>query len=134
MQANKQDVEGALAPSRIKSKLKLEEDTTLVPASAASGRGVQDTLTAAVRLGVRTLVGTPVEPLAEAFANADTLFDHVLTFEDAPRDEPSAVEEVDLHTEEVSLEEARVAAHLAASSFDALEARARRAAQRAREE
>lgn len=131
VQANKQDVEGALSPARIRSRLKLEDGTALISASASSGHGVQDTLSAAVRLGVRTLAGTEVEPLAAAFANADALFDHVLTFEDEPRnEEPSAAEEVDLRVEDVDLEDARFAAHLSASSLDAVEARARRAAQK----
>lgn len=135
VQANKQDVEGALPPARLKKKLGLDDDTPLVSASAVSGQGVQETLRVAARLGVRTLAGTPVEPLAAAFANADALFDHVLTFEDNPRDdEPIDAEELDIHAEHVDLDEAAMAAHLAAASMDSLEARARRAAQRAQDD
>ncbi|HEY8943001.1 MAG TPA: ADP-ribosylation factor-like protein, partial [Polyangiaceae bacterium] len=135
VQANKQDVDGALRPASLKKKLGLTDDDALVSASAATGKGVQETLRMAVRLGVRTLAGTPVEPLAASFANAEALFDHVLTFEDNPQnDEPVEVEEVDVRAEHVELDDAAMAAHLAASSFDSLEARARRAAQRAGKE
>jgi hypothetical protein len=59
----------------------------------------------------------------------------VLTFEDNPQnDEPLEAEELDVRAQHVDLDEAAMAAHLAASSLDSLEARARRAAQRARDE
>lgn len=135
VQANKQDVKGALSLSRLRKKLELPDETPIVSASAVSGEGVQETLKAAARLGARTLNGSAVEPVAAAFANADALFDHVLTFEDNPRnDELVDAEELDVHAQHVDIDEAALAAHLAASSFDSLEARARRAAQRAREE
>lgn len=135
VQANKQDVSGALTPALLKKKLDLAEEDTMISASAVTGQGVQETLRLAVRLGVRTLAGTAVEPLAAAFANADALFDHVLTFEDNPENgEPAEAEDLDVHAEHVDLDADALAAHLAASSIESLEARARRAAQRAQDE
>jgi signal recognition particle receptor subunit beta len=135
VQANKQDVEGALKPARLRQRLELDDATPMISASAASGSGVQDTLRAAARLGVRTLAGTPIEPMVAAFAKADALFDHVLTFEDNPwTSEHVDATELDVNAEHVEIDETTLAAHLAASSLDALEERARRAAQRARDE
>ncbi|MFZ5892928.1 MAG: GTP-binding protein [Myxococcota bacterium] len=136
VQVNKQDVEGALSPKEMRKRLSLEEDTPVVSASAAGGRGVQETLRTAVRLGVRSMAESGrVSQLPPEFANADALFDHVLTFEDAPRDEgPVEVEELNVNAEYTSLEEEAMMAHMAASSFDALESRARRAANRAEED
>ncbi len=136
VQANKQDVEGALSPKQIRKRLGLEEETPVVSANAAGGRGVQETLRTAVRLGVRSFneAGQVFELPAE-FANADALFDHVLSFEDAPRDEgPVEVEELNVNAEYSSLEEEAMMAHMAASSIDALESRARRAANSRSEE
>ena len=84
----------------------------------------------AMRVGVRALKGGDVGPLLAEFANADNLFDHVLTFEDTPNDGPVDVEEVNVRAEDVDTESAAAAAHLGAASLDALEARARRAAAR----
>jgi hypothetical protein len=83
-----------------------------------------------MRVGVRALKGGDVGPLVAEFANADALFDHVLTFEDAPHDGPIDVEEVNVRAEDIDAESADLAAHLGAASLDALEARARRAAAR----
>lgn len=136
VQANKQDVEGALSPALLRKKLGLAEDVPLVLAQAVSGQGVQETLRAALRLGVRTLGGEALQPLAAAFANADALFDHVLSFEDNPKndDQPVEVEEVDVRAKHADLDPASMLAHLAASSFESLEARARRAAERVRDD
>ena len=136
VQANKQDVSGAISPKEIRKRLGLEEETPVVSASAAEGRGVQETLRTAVRLGVKTMADSGrVSLLPPEFANADALFDHVLTFEDAPRDEgPVEVEELNVNAEYSSLEEQAMLAHLAASSIDALESRARRAAHRREED
>jgi len=79
---------------------------------------------------VRGLKGGEIAPLVAEFANADNLFDHVLTFEDAPHDGPLDVEEVNVRAEDIDAGAAEVAAHLGASSLDALEARAKRAAAR----
>jgi signal recognition particle receptor subunit beta len=80
VQANKQDVPGALGPAKLRKKLGLDRDATIVSASAVSGQGVQDTLRSAVRLGVKAMTESSVEALPPEFANADALFDHVLTF------------------------------------------------------
>jgi signal recognition particle receptor subunit beta len=136
VQANKQDIEGALSPRDIKKRLGLESDTPLVSANAKLGAGVQETLRTAVRMGVKMMAGgAKVEELPAEFANADALFDHVLTFEDTPPDErPAEVEELNVNAEYVALEDDQMAAHLAASSLDALESRARRAVARAEED
>jgi signal recognition particle receptor subunit beta len=136
VQANKQDIEGALSPRDIKKRLTLDSETPVVSANAAVGTGVQETLRTAVRLGVRTMAGgAKVPPLPAEFANADALFDHVLSFEDTPPDErPAEVEELNVNAEYVALDDDEMASHLAASSLDALESRARRAAQRAEED
>jgi len=91
---------------------------------------VRATLNEAMRVGVRALKGGDVGPLVAEFANADNLFDHVLTFEDTPNDGPLDVEELNVRSEDIDLEAAAAAAHLGAASLDALEARARRAAAR----
>jgi len=83
-----------------------------------------------MRVGVRSLKGGDIGPLVAEFANADNLFDHVLTFEDTPHDGPVDVEEVNVRSEDVDTDDEAAAAHLGASSLDALEARARRAAAR----
>lgn len=125
VQANKQDVDGAVEPAAIRKKLDLAEDVPIVPARAISGHGVAETLRQALLLGIRTLDGGELQPLQAAFADADTLFDHVLTFEDHPRnEEPVDVEEVDVHAQPSDLDEASRLAHLAASSLETLEARA----------
>jgi hypothetical protein len=136
VQANKQDIEGALSPRDIKKRLTLDSETPVVSANAAVGTGVQETLRTAVRLGVRTMAdGAKVPPLPAEFANADALFDHVLSFEDTPPEErPAEVEELNVNAEYVALGDDEMASHLAASSLDALESRARRAAQRAEED
>lgn len=130
VQANKQDVEGALTPAQLRRKLRLDASVLMIPANAASGEGVRATLNEAMRVGVRSLKGGDIAPLVAEFANADNLFDHVLTFEDAPHDGPVDVEEVNVRSEDVNTEDEAAAAHLGASSLDALEARARRAAAR----
>jgi small GTP-binding protein len=132
VQANKQDVPFALKPEELRKRLALPDETRVVSASATTGQGVEETLRAALRLGVQTMSsGGDVLPFAPAFANADTLFDHVLKFEDTPSDDrPVEVEELYAKAEFVSLDESAQASHLAASSLDALESRARRAAER----
>jgi len=87
-------------------------------------------LNEAMRVGVRSFKGAEVTPLIAEFANADNLFDHVLTFEDAPNEGPVDVEEVNVRAEDMDAGAEEMAAHLGASSLDALEARARRAAAR----
>lgn len=136
VQANKQDVAGAISPKEIRKRLGIEEATPIVSASAHQGRGVQETLRTAVRLGVKSMSDAGrVSLLPPEFANADALFDHVLTFEDAPRDDgPVEVEELNVNAEYSSLEEEAMLAHLAASSIDSLESRARRAVYRREED
>jgi hypothetical protein len=134
VQANKQDVEGALSPAVLRRKLKLDGSVPMIAANAAKGDGVKATLNEAMRVGVRSLKGGEIAEVVAEFANADNLFDHVLTFEDTPNDGPLDVEEVNVHHEDVDTEAAAAVAHLGASSLDALEARARRAAARRAEQ
>jgi signal recognition particle receptor subunit beta len=134
VQANKQDVEGALNPAMLRRKLRLDGSVPMISANAAVGDGVRATLNEAMRVGVRSLKGAELVPLVAEFANADNLFDHVLTFEDTPHQGPVDVEEVNVRSEDVDVEAAEMAVHLGASSLDALEARARRAAARAQAE
>jgi signal recognition particle receptor subunit beta len=130
VQANKQDVQGALTPPALRRKLRLDGSVPMISANAAKGDGVKATLNEAMRVGVRSLKGGEIAPLVAEFANADNLFDHVLTFEDAPHDGPLDVEEVNVRAEDVDAETEAAAAHLGAASLDALEAKARRAAAR----
>jgi hypothetical protein len=130
VQANKQDVEGALTPPVLRRKLKLDGSVPMIAANAAKGDGVRATLNEAMRVGVRSLKGGDIAPLVAEFANADNLFDHVLSFEDTPNEGPLDVEEVNVRAEDIDTEAAAAVAHLGASSLDALEARARRAAAR----
>jgi signal recognition particle receptor subunit beta len=131
VQANKQDVEGAASPVVLRKKLKLQSGVPVISAAALNGTGVKETLMTAIRAGVQTVRDNAITPLAKAFANADALFDHMLSFEDAPNnDEVVDVEELYIAAEEVDLETEAAAALLQASSFEDLEARARRAAKR----
>jgi hypothetical protein len=114
----------------LRRKLKLDGSVPMIAANAAKGDGVRATLNEAMRVGVRALKGGDVGPLMAEFANADNLFDHVLTFEDTPNDGPLDVEEVNVRSEDIDTDAAAAAAHLGAASLDALEARARRAAAR----
>jgi signal recognition particle receptor subunit beta len=133
VQANKQDVAGALTPDKMKKRLKLDAAVPVLAATAANGGGVKETLMSAIRAGVHTLRDSRITPLAKAFANADALFDHVLTFEDAPNtDEVVDAEELHIAAEDMDIETAAAAAQLQASSLDDLEARARRAVSRNR--
>ena len=86
-------------------------------------------MTLAMRLGVESIDTEEVTPLLPQMANADTLFDHVLAFEDEPDNgEPIEVEELNLNAEEGELSPEMVAAHLSVSSLDSLERKAQRAA------
>jgi len=132
VQANKQDTKDALEPERLRRRLRLDSEVPVVGAAAVEGRGVRETLVTAMRIGILTLRDGEIGPLASTFANADALFDHVLTFEDHPKDdEPVDAEELNVADRELDMPAGDVAAHLAASSLDALEARARKAANRA---
>ena len=129
VQVNKQDIAGALSPEQMRKKLKLLSTTPILGASASTGVGVKETLALATRQALQVLGHAELEPLVAELANADALFDHVLTFEDTPHEGPVDAEELYIAAEEVDAESAAAAAHLAASSsFDALEARAKRAA------
>lgn len=133
VQANKQDVAGALSPDKLKKRLKLDAAVPVLSATAANGGGVKETLMTAIRAGVHTLRDSRITPLAKAFANADALFDHVLSFEDTPNtDEVVDAEELHIAAEDVDVETAAAAAQLQAASLDDLEARARRAVSRNR--
>ncbi|HEX3775841.1 MAG TPA: GTPase domain-containing protein [Polyangiaceae bacterium] len=132
VQANKQDVTDAMAPDKLRKRLKLAETVPVIPATAASGGGVKETLMTAIRVGVHTMrEGGVITRLAQEFANADALFDHVLTFEDKPDTEKIVdAEELHIAAEDVDVDTEAAAAQLKAASLDDLEARARRAAQR----
>jgi len=133
VQANKQDVEGALSPEKLRKRLKLDATTPFIGATAVNGVGVKETLMTAIRAGVHMLRDARITPLAKAFANADALFDHVLSFEDTPNtDETIDAEELHIAAEDVDTEGVAAAAQLQAASLDDLEARARRAANRNR--
>jgi hypothetical protein len=127
---NKQDVEGALDPERMKKRLKLGEDVPVLGASASLGQGVKETLAVATRQALQVLGHRDLEPLLAELANPDALFDHVLTFEDSPHDGPVDAEELHIAAEDVDTEGDAAAAHLVAQSMDALEARAQRGAKR----
>ncbi len=131
VQANKQDVDGALSPDRFRRRLKLPTGTPVVSAAAVSGKGVRETLSQATRLAVATVASDEaLQPLARAFADADTLFDHVLSFEDEPKnDDPIEIEELNVHAHSDEVDEALLM-QLGAGSLSDLEARARRAAER----
>lgn len=49
VQANKQDLPGALHPDTVRSRLKVHPDIPIVAARAAIGRGIQDTVVLAIR-------------------------------------------------------------------------------------
>ncbi len=136
VQANKQDAPDALEPDRLRRRLRLDAEVPVLGATAVEGRGVRETLVTAMRLGILALRDGEIGPLAATFANPDALFDHALTFEDHPKDdEPIDAEELNIADRELDIPANELAAHLSASSFDALEARARRAAgQKAEEE
>jgi signal recognition particle receptor subunit beta len=130
VQVNKQDVEGALDPERMKKRLKLGEDVPVLPAVASLGQGVKETLAMATRQALQVLGHRDLEPLVAQLKDPDALFDHVLTFEDRPHDGPVDAEELYIGAEDVDTEGEAAAAHLVASSLDALEARAQRGAKR----
>jgi signal recognition particle receptor subunit beta len=130
VQANKMDAPGAMPVERLRRRLRLEEEVPMIAATALRGPGVRETLATAIRIGIGTLSGDI--SLSEMFEDADKLFDHVLTFEDNPReDEPIDAEELNVAVEAEEVEPAAKAGRLAAASLDALEARARRAAAKA---
>jgi signal recognition particle receptor subunit beta len=131
VQANKQDDPGAIQPDRLRRRLRVAAKVPMIAATAVQGKGVRETLVTAIRLGIHTLGEEEIVPLAPAFANAHALFDHVLSFEDHPKDdEPVDAEELHVAAEDVDLDSATAAAHLNAAPLDALESRARRAAVR----
>jgi hypothetical protein len=135
VQANKQDVAGALEPEKLKKKLRLAADVQVVPASAVTGQGVQNTLALAMRIGTQMIQGVELDPILAAFADPDALFDHVLAFEDAPiNDDQIDVEELHIAAEPMEISPEQAAGHLAARTFEELEARGRRAASQSGEE
>jgi len=133
VQVNKQDIKGSLPPDGLRKRLKLGGGVPVVAASASIGLGVKETLAMATRHALQVLGHRALEPLVAELANPDALFDHVLTFEDKPHEGPVDAEELYIGEEQVETEGKAAEAHLAASSLDALEARARRAARRPRE-
>lgn len=135
VQANKQDVRGALGVPALRRKFRLHDDVPFVRATALLGHGVKPTLTLAMKLGVEAIDTEEVGALLPELSNADSLFDHVLAFEDDPsRDDPVEVEELNLESDVSELSPEAVAAHLSVSSLDSLEKKAARAAQRKKRE
>jgi signal recognition particle receptor subunit beta len=134
VQANKQDIEGAMTLDKLRKRLKLEPTVPMISATAVNGVGVKETLMTAIRAGVLAMrESNVITPLAAAFANADALFDHVLEFEDTPNtDEVVDAEELHIAAEDMDVEGTAASAQLQASSLDELEARARRAVNRNR--
>lgn len=130
VQVNKQDIAGALDPERMRRRLKLDAAVPALPASASLNQGVKETLATATRQALRVLGSRELEPLVAELANADALFDHVLTFEDAPHEGPVDAEELYIGAEDVDAESEAAAAHLVASNLDDLEARALRGARK----
>jgi signal recognition particle receptor subunit beta len=127
IQANKQDDDTALDPAQLKKKLKVATDVPVIAATAVDGTGVRETLATAMRIGLGTLNKAEILPEKVTLFDGDTLFDHILTFEDNASDkEPVDVEELHIAAEEVDMDAA--APHLVAASLDDLEARAKRAA------
>lgn len=86
IQANKQDMPGALSPKELLEHLRWKTPVEILPAVAAEGRGVSETFQMATRAaaryaqsiiteqGISSVVGTPETP--------DGLFDNLLTLED----------------------------------------------------
>jgi signal recognition particle receptor subunit beta len=133
IQANKQDLPGSLTGDRLRRRLRIEDAVPIVAASALTTAGVFDTLSLATRLALSHVSDEALEPFVADLARADSLFDHVLTFEDNPvNDEPVDAEELNIAADDAEVSADVMAAHLTASSLDSLEARARRAAERAR--
>ncbi|HMJ15177.1 MAG TPA: ADP-ribosylation factor-like protein [Polyangiaceae bacterium] len=134
VQANKQDDPEALPVDKLRRRLRLDDDVPVISAVAVAGQGVRETLVTAMRIGIERMGDEEIVPLASAFANADALFDHVLSFEDNPvNDDVIDAEELHVGAEDVDLTAEGMAAHLSAASMDALESKARRAALRAGE-
>lgn len=134
VQANKQDDPEALGLDKLRRRLRLDAEVPLLPAVALRGQGVRETLVTAMRVGIERMGDDEIVPLASAFANADALFEHVLTFEDnADNNEPIDAEELHVGAEDIDVTAEGMEAHMAALSLDALESKARRAALRASE-
>jgi signal recognition particle receptor subunit beta len=134
VQANKQDDPEALPVDKLRRRLRLDADVPVISAVAVAGQGVRETLVTAMRVGIERMGDEEIVPLAAAFANADALFDHVLTFEDNPdNNEPIDAEELHVAAEDVDVTAEGMAGHLQAQSLDALESKARRAALRTNE-
>jgi signal recognition particle receptor subunit beta len=131
VQANKQDDPEAMPPEKLRKKLRVAADVPIISSKAIDGSGVRETLATAMRIGIGTIAGVEILPEKVAFFDGDTLFDHVLTFEDRAEDkEPVDVEELYIGAEEVDVDHQAAAGHLQAQSLDALEARAKRAAKK----
>jgi hypothetical protein len=107
IQANKQDLPGALHPTELLSQLRWKSDVPVLPAVASDSKGVTETFQHAARAaaryaqaiiaerGISDVVGTP--------ETADGLLDNLLTLEDRldsqegelPDPEPTAFEEAE---------------------------------------
>jgi hypothetical protein len=132
VQANKQDVTDAMPPAKLRKRLRLDEAVPMISATAVNGKGVKETLMAAIKAGVQSLRNDTRSPFAAAFNDGDALFDHVLAFEDTPNtNEIVDAEELNIGAEDMDVDTREAEAHLAAAAtLDELEARARRAAKK----
>ncbi|MCW5833682.1 MAG: hypothetical protein KIS78_14865 [Labilithrix sp.] len=88
VQANKQDLPGALRPRTLAAQLEVPLTAPVIPAVAHAGRGVLDTFILAARLAtdrVRALVvgGTELSPLTEDQSSANALHVAMVALEDA---------------------------------------------------
>jgi signal recognition particle receptor subunit beta len=99
VQANKQDLPGALRPRTLAEVLSLPIATPVVPAVAQAGRGVMDTFVLAARLAVdrvRELMlgGVAFEEMAASEASAESLHATMLALERPAAQEPAAPAEI----------------------------------------
>lgn len=86
VQANKQDVDGALLPEEVREVLGLGADVPIVPSVAAGGVGVRETLTLAMKAGLQVIQrdqrAKRIRRMAANAADADALFNTMLDLEE----------------------------------------------------
>lgn len=85
LQANKQDVEGALAPEDVRAQLGLPESVPVIGAIATTGQGVRDTALLAMReaanaLSDRVMSDGP-QSLGTAYETTEALYDEMKTLQ-----------------------------------------------------
>ncbi|MBN2195520.1 MAG: hypothetical protein JW751_22060 [Polyangiaceae bacterium] len=101
VQANKQDLPGALTPEQIRRRLKLSAEVPIVAAASLKGDGVRRTVSYALQLAREEILAQKqagrVRRLAPHLASADALFMRMLDIEASseerrPRQPPSTAE------------------------------------------